>query len=427
MARRNPASLLRNTQGNALVIIGLSLPLLIGAVGLGVDTIQLALTKRQLQREADSGALAGAFSVFQHQAASTSQRQSYAKSEATEAIGMNSMVPLTGTPMVTLGAYTNPARTTFQETVRVALVATRRMPFMALFTHNSTVINAEARAAVMNDGEFCMLALANTNVTGIEFQGNATANLNCGVASNATSNESIDKSGSANVVATPIVANGLIDGNYPSGTVLRPNYGTQPNPFAALPDPTALDVSACQPQYKVNANQSRRLTGGGCWRGMDIKGDLILDPGTYFIAGDAFTVGSQATVTVSAPGVTIVLTSETPSDASTFADLRINAGAILNMMSPTEGTYKGILFSRDSRAPSASIVINGNAASTLEGASYFPNDDLTYNGTSGMTTNCLQLIARTIKITGNATINNSCTPTNGGGGAFNLYKVRLVS
>ena len=42
-------------RGNALVVAGAALPLVVGSVGLASDTIQWALWKRQIQRAADSG------------------------------------------------------------------------------------------------------------------------------------------------------------------------------------------------------------------------------------------------------------------------------------------------------------------------------------------------------------------------------------
>ena len=53
--------LLKDRRGNALVIAGAALPLIVGAAGLANDTIQWTLWKRQLQRAADLAALAGAY------------------------------------------------------------------------------------------------------------------------------------------------------------------------------------------------------------------------------------------------------------------------------------------------------------------------------------------------------------------------------
>src|SRR3569832_1664875 len=51
----------KNKRGIAIVIAAASMPLVVGAAGLANDTIQWTLWKRQLQRAADSAALAGVY------------------------------------------------------------------------------------------------------------------------------------------------------------------------------------------------------------------------------------------------------------------------------------------------------------------------------------------------------------------------------
>ena len=51
----------KDRRGNALAIAAAALPLLIGCAGLAADTIQWTLWKRELQRAADSAALAGVY------------------------------------------------------------------------------------------------------------------------------------------------------------------------------------------------------------------------------------------------------------------------------------------------------------------------------------------------------------------------------
>src|ERR1044072_7367720 len=51
----------RDARGNAIVVAAATLPLIIGAAAIGVDTIQVSVARRQLQRSADSAALAGAY------------------------------------------------------------------------------------------------------------------------------------------------------------------------------------------------------------------------------------------------------------------------------------------------------------------------------------------------------------------------------
>ena len=56
--------LFRNERGNTLIIAGAGLPILMGFAGLANDTIQWSLWKRQLQRQADSAAIAGTYARF---------------------------------------------------------------------------------------------------------------------------------------------------------------------------------------------------------------------------------------------------------------------------------------------------------------------------------------------------------------------------
>src|SRR4029453_3717289 len=55
------SKLWNNERGNMVVIAAAALPMLVGAAGLATDTIQWALWKRQIQRAADSAAIAGVY------------------------------------------------------------------------------------------------------------------------------------------------------------------------------------------------------------------------------------------------------------------------------------------------------------------------------------------------------------------------------
>jgi hypothetical protein len=126
--------------------------------------------------------------------------------------------------------------------------------------------------------------------------------------------------------------------------------------------------------------------------------------------------------------VTIILTSSTPTISTSFANLSIHAGAQLNLTSPTSTseTYKGVLFYQDPRSPFGDSHINGNSSSSFEGGLYFPSRQLTFNGNSGMRTECLQLVALRLVFSGNSKVTNVC-PSTGGGRAFDATFVRLVA
>jgi hypothetical protein len=153
---------------------------------------------------------------------------------------------------------------------------------------------------------------------------------------------------------------------------------------------------------------------------MTMKGKVTLS-GTYIVTGN---VDIQAGAEVSCTSCTFVLTNAIPSQTGS---LTINGGARLNLVSPKTGTYKGILFYQNRLASGSTVnKINGNANSTLEGAFYFPNQQVEFSGTAGISYECLQLVARRVVFTGTSTINNNC-PSDSGAGSFNGSHVRLVS
>jgi hypothetical protein len=121
---------------------------------------------------------------------------------------------------------------------------------------------------------------------------------------------------------------------------------------------------------------------------------------------------------------TFVLTTS-GTDMTKIGNVDLNGGK-LTLTPPTSGTYKGLLFYQDRRAPLGnSITVNGNNTSKIEGALYFPRGDLTFNGTMGMNTNCMQIVSWTVKFTGNSAVSNTC-PAGSGASAFTGKKIRMV-
>lgn len=410
----------RDARGNVLVIGAATLPLMIGAAGVGVDSITLVVAKRQLQRSADSSALAGAYALVQSKSVQAS---------ALYDLGLNNDVVLatrTFENAPAAGPHKDDA-----DAVRVVLTAQRSTPFMSFFGAGNPVLAVEATAAVVYTGKFCMVALEDGTSPGVSFGGNTTVDLGCGVASNSKGITGISAGGSSTIIASPIAAVGGVpaSSSYAPGTKLLPYSSKQADPFARLPVPQV--PSDCSPA-PLNVSPGSVVTlptntsGVYCFKGMDVKGTLNLPPGTYYIDGGTLSVGSQAKI--AGDGVTIILTSSTAAtNPSSVAGLSINGGAQLNLKSPKDGTYGGVLFYQDPRALFGnSVKINGNSSSSFEGGFYFPRAYLSMNGTSGMHTECLQLVARRLDFSGNNKVTNDC-PTDGDAKAFDATFVRLVS
>lgn len=400
---------LRSEQrGSALIITALSMPVLIGAAGLAVDTIQWTLWKRQMQRAADSAALAGAYAVGQSKSADTSARADLVKTaDLTYSVA----------PVVQNAPTTGPNAGNAMA-VRVILNTTRAMPFSGMFMAKPPEFRVEATAAVITTSPHCLISLENGSDVGITLAGNATATLGCGVATNSRALNAIQAGGSSQLRATPITAVGGItpSGSFVGDAKLEPYALRQVDPFANLPNPTLPAPATCSNFPNGNPNDTIDLTGitGGvlCYRGgMSIKGTVMLPPNTIvYLDGGTLDLGAQAKLT--GTGVTFVLTSRTAdTNPGSIAKVEMNGGAELKLSAPTAGTYNGVLFYQDRRANSGENRINGNSASVIDGAIYLPKQDVLFNGTTGMKTECIQIVTRRITMSGNATITNTCPPS----------------
>jgi hypothetical protein len=272
-----------------------------------------------------------------------------------------------------------------------------------------------------------MVSLEDGTVTGIDIGGNSTLNLNCGMVTNSRSAQAVTAFGSSSVTATPIGAVGGIStsSNFVAPTTLLPYLGKQADPLSALAAPS-LPPGNCNVAIVVQPNTTAPEAEPGCYSKMDVKGTLNLKPGTYYIDAGDFIAGSQSVIT--GTDVTIVLTSRTAANnPSSIGTLDISAGATIKLDASETGPFPGVLFYQDRRAPLLNAArLNGNALSSIEGAIYLPRANLTMNGTSGMNTKCLQLVARRLNFTGNSAIQNECAPT-GAAQAFKAKFVRLVA
>lgn len=398
--------LISNERGNVFIVAAAVMPLLLGSAAFAVDTIQLSVWKRQLQRAADSSAIAGAYALSLQDDTHDAVHRDLDKNKF---------------PLLTQeeGIWVEPSGG-YTQTVRVELTATRTLPFLSIFTKHPTTMVANARAALVGNGQFCMVSLYEGTDAGIDVNGNSTVNLGCGMISNCTGTECVTAGGSSSVTATPIAAVGGLKGsgnNFNQPTVLQPHSAPQKDPFAYLANPTkppagcsgTLDTSTV---FTAAVHQ--------CFLSANVKPSDTLNIPAHvdqitIWGGDINFKGD-----VNADGITFVMSG----DNGQAGDLIINSQANLKISSPTSGDLKGVLFYRDRRASNIEIKINGGASSLMTGAMYFPSSDITYAGNSSMVVKCLQMVGQKLKFRGGATIQNKCAGT--GASAFNQYVVRLI-
>lgn len=391
----------RNEKGNVLLIAGAALTGMVGAAGIGVDTVQWYLWKRQMQQAVDTGAVAGALMKTQglaHSAAVTS--------EITRTANTAYVLEAVNTPPLA-GSFTGDA-----SAIEVIATTSASLPFSSVFLAQAPTIRTRAVARAVAVGEPCVIGLADSG-TGVEVFGSATVSLDCPVASNSPGGVSIDFNGGAYLDTDLINSVGGIDytsTNIPADTAVV-SYGLPvEDPLASRGLTPPSNPSACHANnYRVNPSDTETLPGGMRWcNGLTIQGTAYLDGGVYIIDGGDLKINSGAEVYLAGTGgVTFILTGNT---ASTIAEISINGSATIDIAAPTSAenaTWAGILFYQDPLGP-ATHTINGGADIDLEGIIYMPKGDVTYNGDASADAQCLLLITERVRFGGTNNIENNC-------------------
>jgi hypothetical protein len=317
--------------------------------------------------------------------------------------------------------------------VRVVLSAKRDLPFWRFFQGESPTVTVEATAAVVNSGRFCLLTLEEGPVQAINFTGNATVNLGCGIATNSTAVPAIDAGGSSSLIADPIMARGGLDATNPyyGNSTIIPYSDKQEDPFASRPDPSAAaNGMGCDDDFDDLASVTLNETGPNgvantavCFNSMTIDRTINLPAGTYYIKNGNLNLGSHAAVT--GTNVTLIFTGT----GDSIGKIEMNGQASLTLSAPETGVYRDIVIFRDKdRATMDDWHLNGGNSLNLTGALYMPKTNILINGNSTMTSSCLQIVSQRISFSGNLNLANGLTAncSNKPGETFTLSQVRLV-
>lgn len=390
----------RDRRGNALVIAGAALPLLVGSAGLAVDTIQWAMWKRQLQRAADSAAFAGVYAKVENNAGMTAAQAIAADLNKHNTTGINL---LTGYPQV---AY--PTASGYTHAVQVTIAVQKRLGFSSLFLSQAPTITTTATAALFDDEEYCVVALA-LEGPALIVGGSANVDMGCGAISNSRDPvSSVTANGTAyNFEANPVAAVGGMPSSINGANELQPFHIAMEDPYSTLP--TAIPSGmGC-----TNFNSHIVTSGGprtgtapielapGCYSTFNPSGTdtYNLQPGTYYL--DSVDVSLAGHTRLTGTGVTIILTGSSP------GSLSMSGNSTMDLTAPTTGTYANMLLVQ---APGALVgnnnTINGDNLTALDGAIYFPRGDLTFTGSSAGATQCAMVVAYTVDFSGNANVQN---------------------
>jgi hypothetical protein len=444
----------KDRKGNILVIAGAALPLVVGSAGLATDTIQWVLWKRQLQRAADSAAIAGVYDRIE--AGNTDSVESTVAHDLTLNLHTGFDLLDDQTEVTTPGDEGDNV-----DQVHVKIAAQRALPFSSMFMSAAPTIIAEATAAsVPGSDDYCVLSLESTAKTGIYITGSSTIAMDCGMMTNSVSaNNAAQAAGGSNVTATSVAAQGGIQqSNNWHVDVYDPYQEPKDDPYAGVNiDKSEMKCAghnktqggkttwvndALTEDTDLNAAKDVGNNKANCFSSLSVGSGktLTLPAGTYYInAGDVNIQGNL----VANQGTTIVLTNSSNLNTATIGSFVMNAGATLDIVAPSDDSnpYHGIAVYQDRRAQDkmANQVnmnagspnkINGNSSSSIIGALYFPKTQVTFNGGGTAGYKCTQFVIKRLYYSGNAGMSNSYTHNCDGTGMEEINggrRVRLVA
>jgi hypothetical protein len=401
--------LMRSRRGNVLAIAAATLPLFIAAAGLATDTIQWTLWKRQLQRAADSAAIAGVYNREANGGATTGATSGTATDTTIShdlTINLHTFYALkSGFPTINYPA--DSGFKTDQVTVTVAIQ--RPLSFSSLFLTTAPTITATATAASLPaGGDACIEALDTAAANAIYFSGNAAVYMpDCDAFSNSANSNAAAARGSSAVTANTIGGvGGIANSSNFTVTAYRPYSPALADPFSGV-TPAPSDMNCVSSALTDSTVWSSLPAGTNCFSSLTVGSNRSLTvPSTY--SGPIYINGGDVDFRgdFTCASCTIVLTNKTA--ASPIGNITANASTNINITAPTSGTFKGIAIFGDRRAPDCSNCnkVNGNSGSIITGALYFPTQELQYNGTGNTTATCTMFVAKRITFTGNSSTSN---------------------
>jgi Flp pilus assembly protein TadG len=245
--RKKLTELRRCQSGNALMLVALGMPVLIGGTGIAVDTSQWYMWKGELQYAADQAAIAGAWARTKDDTEGTYvQRAQQEFATNLEVGGVTKDIASAAT--VTLANFGSGT----QNSVVVRASATKRLPFSYFLMGEATTVRVRAQAA-FEPGVIvssCLVAVDNDASGAITFGGSAEFVAGCGVKALSTANEAITVNGNPKINAGTLLAAGGIDDWFNTPSVN--NIGNTPvENFEGLVDDFAELEPPSPPQSQV--------------------------------------------------------------------------------------------------------------------------------------------------------------------------------
>ena len=345
--------ILRSESGQSLALTALTMTLLLGALGLAVDTGMLFRAKRQLQTAADAAATAGALNLIYGNSATTAADSAAAANGATN--GVNGTTVTVNSP---------PQSGKFASAGYVQVIIHKPAPtyFMRMFGIDSVGISAQAIAGDSQPGGGCMYLMADSG-TGLSIQGDYNINATgCGIYVNSSSSDALNVTGSGGIISAPYLD--VVGGS--NGQTTQPTAQTTgvlpvSNPMGNITGPTPANGGCTNTSSatSITGDYSAGDSGAVCFTNPVSLSNADLGPGTY-----VFEDGVSVSGTVNVYSGTLDLYGGTLNQAS---------NSLLNITAPTSGPYNAIAILQPAFNTNQLQVQFGSSDQILDGYIYAPS------------------------------------------------------
>ena len=417
--RRMADRLCRNVCGNAMMMMAIAMPALIGGAGLAVDTAQWYLWKRELQHSVDQAAIGAAWALSNSAASSTYKTRAQQEFDANQ----NITKTFATTPTVTLANYAGGTN----NSVIVTATASKMLPFSSFLTGAAVNIAVKAQADFAAGANYhaCLVATSNTG-TGLAIGGNANVSAKCGLAALSCDDNAVNIDGSATVVTDSIATCGTATVPAANQSVVSDHITGLKDPYANLtpPDNTAQGSYSCDTVGTGKNKTTQASISAGTYKGgITVSCTTNMGAGVYVIDGGVLDLTANYNVT----GTNVMFVLKNGARIK-FGGNGNNNKVVLTPWQ-TSGDYANMLVfeDRNNNPDNPGHQLNGNSTSLIEGLIYLPSGNMTVLGTANVASQCLQITAKTITVSGNAQLQTLCPTDSSTAVGSSLATIRLVA
>jgi Flp pilus assembly protein TadG len=408
---------LRNEDGASVIIIGLTLPALIGAMGLAAEVSYWHLNHRAMQNAADAAAIAAA----------TNGGSSYAAEGKAVAAqygfqdGTKNATVTVSNPNAAPGCTAKCYSVAISEQLPLFLMQV--VGYKGDTTVNGQPASTIAATSVATSAtaySYCLLALGSSGAQGITSNGAPKANMN---GCNTMSNTSATCNGH-NLNANYGDAHGTNNG---CGITQNSNVPIVKDPYSGMAANIPADTcGGSYPQEPAKKNGTP-LPPSNLWSGTESFSGYKIVCGDQQLTGDTTINGSSnGSVlviengqldtngnTLSGSGLTVVFSG---SNSSSYQHTPTGGGT-LDIAAPTSGNWSGVaIFQDPALTTNVDISAAGNSPTwNISGLIYLPHSSVTLSGAvnkSSKGSTCFELVVDNITINGTGSIfanDNQCS------------------